>query len=161
MCVAAVGSGIGLAARTIAAAGEEISRTAESIHQEVSINASSRRVHEALTDAGQFTKVTTFSPVRNAAPAQIGREAGESFSIFGGHITGRHVELVPFHRIVQAWRVADWESGVYSIVRFDLADRGNQTLIAFDHTGFPRGKAEHLAEGWRLNYWEPLKKYFA
>src|SRR5262249_7193372 len=150
----AVGSGIGLAARTIAApSGEEISRTAESIHQEVSINASSRRVYEALTDAGQFTKVTTFSPVRNDAPAQIGRAAGDSFSIFGGHITGRHVELVPFHRIVQAWRVADWESGAYSIVRFDLADRGNQTLIAFDHTGFPRGKAEHLAEGWKLNYW--------
>ena len=32
--------------------------------------------------------------------------------------------------------------------------------IVFDHIGFPNGKAEHLPEGWRLNYWEPLEKYF-
>jgi hypothetical protein len=33
------------------------------------------------------------------------------------------------------------------------------TKIVFDHAGFPRGKAEHLAEGWKMNYWEPLEKF--
>jgi activator of HSP90 ATPase len=96
----------------------------------------------------------------NAAPARIGRAEGESFTLFGGHIVGRHVELVPSRRIVQAWRVVDWDAGVYSIARFDLIDRDRETTIVFDHIGFPNGKAEHLAEGWRLNYWEPLEKYF-
>jgi len=160
--IATLGTAAGCAAIVPAIlAADEISRTAESIHQEVVIKASSTRVYEALTDARQFTKVTTFSTVMKAAPAQIGRAVGESFALFGGHIVGRHIELVPFRRIVQAWRVVDWDAGAYSIAKFDLRDERGQTRIVFDHTGFPNGKADHLAEGWRLNYWKPLEKYFA
>jgi activator of HSP90 ATPase len=140
---------------------DEISRAAESIHQEVTIAAAPKRVYEVLTDARQFTKMTTFSPVMNAAPAQIGRSVGDSFTLFGGHIVGRQIELVPYRRIVQAWRVVDWDPGVFSIAKFELTDRGAKTAILFDHTGFPKGKAEHLAEGWRLNYWIPLAKFLA
>jgi activator of HSP90 ATPase len=71
-----------------------------------------------------------------------------------GHITGRHIELVPDQRIVQARRVVDWILGVYSIVKFELTEQGSDTKIIFDHTGFPVGKAQHLAEGWKANYWE-------
>ena len=140
---------------------KEISHTAESIHQEVVFQASRKRVYEALTDAKQFTKVTSFSPVMKAAPAEIGHEAGGAFACFGGHIVGRHVELVPNERIVQAWRVATWDPGIYSIAKFELKEQGSETRLVFDHTGFPNGKAEHLADGWKLNYWEPLRKYLA
>jgi len=154
------GSAVGLVAMRCAAhASDEISHTAESIHQEVLVKASSRRIYEVLTDSTQFTKMTRFSPVMNAAPARIGRTVGESFTLFGGHIVGQQIELVPFRRIVQAWRVVDWDSGVYSIAKFDLMEQGPQTTIVFDHTGFPNGKADHLAEGWHLNYWRPLEKY--
>ena len=160
--IVALSSGVGLSAMPdLASAAGGISRTAESIHQEVSIKATATRIYDALTDAVQFTKVTTFSPVKNAPPAQIGRAAGDSFSLFGGHIVGRHLELVPGQRLVQAWRVVDWAPGIYSIAKFDLVEHGSQTTIVFDHTGFPKGKAEHLAEGWRLNYWDPLTKYLA
>ena len=140
---------------------QEISHTAESIHQQVIFRASRKRVYEALTDPKQFTKVTTFSPVMKAAPAEISHEVGGSFSCFGGHIVGRHVELVPDERIVQAWRVVTWDPGVYSIAKFELKEQGSQTRLVFDHTGFPNGKAEHLAAGWKENYWEPMRKYLA
>jgi activator of HSP90 ATPase len=140
---------------------QEISRTAESIHQEAVFQASRKRVYEALTDAKHFTKITSFSPVRNAAPAEISREVGGAFSCFGGHIVGRQVELVPNERIVQAWRVVTWDPGVYSIAKFELKEQGSETRLVFDHTGFPDGKAEHLAAGWKANYWEPLHKYLA
>jgi activator of HSP90 ATPase len=142
-----------------AAGGEEVSHTAESIHQEVVFKASRKRVYEALTDAKQFTKVTEFSCVPKAPPAEISREAGGTFSIFGGHIVGRHVELVPNERIVQAWRVVVWDAGDYSIAKFELKEQGSGTKIVFDHTGFPNGEGEHLAEGWKTNYWVPLQKY--
>ena len=159
--IAGFGTVVGfMAIQRTAHASDEISHTAESIHQEVVVKATSKRVYEALTDPKQFTSVMTFSPVKNPPPAQIGRAAGESFTLFGGHIVGRHVELVPFRRIVQAWRVEDWDAGVYSIAKFDFTDQGPQTTIVFDHTGFPKGKADHLAEGWHLNYWKPLEKYF-
>ena len=150
---------LGPAALVAAQAGTDaVSHSAESIHQEVRIASTARRVYEALTDAAQFTKVTTFSSVPNAPPARIGRVAGEEFALFGGHIVGRHIELVPYQRIVQAWRVVDWDAGVYSIAKFSLRDDAGQTVIVFDHTGFPNGQAEHLADGWRTNYWEPLRK---
>jgi activator of HSP90 ATPase len=158
-----VGLGLigGRSAGVLQGGGQELTKTSEAIHQEVVFNATPKRLYQALTDAKEFTKVTTFSSVKNAPPAQIARAVGGAFSLFGGHITGRHVELVPNQRVVQAWRAADWPAGVYSIVRFELADRAGKTAIIFDHTGFPNGQGEHLAQGWYANYWEPLKKYLA
>jgi activator of HSP90 ATPase len=137
----------------------EISRTGESIHQEVLIKASRTRVYQALTETKQFSKVTDFS-IPGAATA-ISPDVGGAFSLFGGVITGRHIEMVPNERLVQAWREKDWEPGLYSIVRFQLNEAGNDTKLVFDHAGFPQGKAESLASGWKSHYWESLRKYLA
>src|SRR5579862_1561488 len=152
----------GLALATTGAqaeAEEEISHTAEAIHQETSYKASRKRVYEALTDTKQFDKFTQSNSMNSTAlgnkPTEISREAGGPFTLFGGHIIGRQVELMPNERIVQAWRVVDWPPGVYSIAKFELTEQGSGTKIVFDHTGFPKGLAEHLAAGWRSHYWEP------
>jgi uncharacterized protein YndB with AHSA1/START domain len=153
--------------RALAAAAEQISHTAESIHQEVVLKAPPARVYAALTDSAQFQKVVLLSEavkvgmVPVAKAAEISREPGGTFTVFGGHITGRSIELAPGARIVQAWRTADWAPGFYSIARFELAASGPDTRLLFDHTGFPNGQAEHLAAGWRGNYWEPLAKFLA
>jgi activator of HSP90 ATPase len=73
-------------------------------------------------------------------------------------ILGRNVECAPNERLVQAWRVKTWDPGVYSIVRFELRPEGKSTRLLLDHTGFPTGQGEHLAQGWHANYWEPLRK---
>lgn len=147
---------------------EEISHSCETIHQTVAFTASRKRVYEVLTDEKQFDKVVKLSAAVAQAgmslgnkPTQIAREAGGSFTLFGGHIIGRHVELVPGERIVQAWRVATWETGVYSIVRFQLVEEGSGTKLIFDHAGFPQGLGQHLAEGWKGSYWEPMQKVLA
>ncbi|MFD0739405.1 SRPBCC domain-containing protein [Lysobacter koreensis] len=123
-----------------------------SIHQEIAIAASPDRVYAALLDAAQF------SAMSGGAPTEIDGRAGGAFSCFGGMITGRNVELVADRRIVQAWRVGNWPEGVYSIARFELAPRGAETQLVFDHTGFPEDAREHLANGWHANYWEPLRR---
>jgi activator of HSP90 ATPase len=148
-----------------ARAEEEISHAAESIHQEPVFKASRKRVYEALTDAKQFDKVIQLSAAVKSGmakapnPPEISREAGGAFALFGGYISGRQIELVPNERIVQAWRVGSWDVGVYSIAKFALAEQGSGTKIVFDHTGFPKGDGEHLAEGWKINYWQPLEKF--
>jgi activator of HSP90 ATPase len=159
---------LGLAPATTAAPlDDEISRTAESIHQETIFKASRKRVYEALTDTEQFNKLTQLSAAVKSGMAlgstttKISREEGGTFTLFGGHVLGRHVELIPGERIVQAWRTADWPAGVYSIARFVLMDQDGGTKLVFDHTGFPVGQAEHLAAGWKSNYWEPLAKFLA
>jgi len=131
-----------------------ISHTAEAIHQEVIIKASRKRVYDVLTDTEQFRKLS------GGMDTKISREPGGAFSLFGGVITGRHIELVPGERIAQAWR-SEWAPGEYSIARFVLKEQGSGTMIVFDHTGFPQGKAEHLASGWKEHYWDGLARYFA
>jgi activator of HSP90 ATPase len=125
----------------------------KTIHQEVVFNASPLRIYEALTDSKQFGEVT------GGAPTEISSEAGGSFSCFGGMIFGRNIELVPGKRIVQAWRVANWEEGIYSIAKFELKEQDSKTLLIFDHIGFPESDVEHLATGWGENYWSPIEKY--
>jgi uncharacterized protein YndB with AHSA1/START domain len=127
----------------------------KTIHQEVDFTASPGRVYGALTDSKQFT---AFS---GGVPADIEPKAGSVFKCFGGQITGRIIELVPNHRIVQAWHVAMWPEGVYSIVKFELEKRGSGTRLALDHTGFADEHRDHLDAGWSRMYWEPLKKYLA
>ncbi|HEV2195277.1 MAG TPA: SRPBCC family protein [Candidatus Acidoferrum sp.] len=150
-----------------AGAADEISSACEVIHQEVVFKVSRKRVYEALTDAKQFNKVVMLSAAVHSGmapadkPVEISPEVGGAFSAFGGYITGRHVELVPNERIVQAWRAGGWGPGLYSIARFELVEQGPGTKLVFDHAGFPQGQAQHLAEGWKSNYWEPLEKYFA
>ncbi|HEY6308868.1 MAG TPA: SRPBCC domain-containing protein [Candidatus Angelobacter sp.] len=172
--LAALLSGLGAAGTAFAyseasrteplAAGDEVSHSAEAIHQEVVFKADPKRVYDALTDQKQFAKVVELSAAGMSlgkAPTEISSEAGGAFSLFGGHIVGRHIELVPGQRLVQAWRIGNWGPGVYSIAKFDLAAQDSGTKLSFDHTGFPQGQGQHLAEGWQTNYWEPLAKYLA
>src|SRR5262249_19565976 len=117
------------------------------IHQEVTFPAAPSRVYEALVDLKRFGEIT-------GAPASGESTEGAAFSAFGGHITGRHVELVRDTRVVQAWRAKTWPAGVYSIVRFELKPDGAGTKLVFDHEAFPDGTKEALSQGWQTNYWD-------
>lgn len=143
-----------------------LSHSAEAIHQEVVFKASPKRLYDALTDAQQFQKLEVIGGAVKMAdieakPAEISREPGGAFSIFGAYITGRQLELVPDQRIVQAWREISWDPGIFSIARFELKEQASATKLIFDHTGFPAGAGEHLAVGWKAHYWEPLEKFLS
>jgi activator of HSP90 ATPase len=125
------------------------------IHQEVEFKAAPESLYDALTDAKKFSAAT------GGAPTEIAKTAGGEFSCFGGYVTGRQVELVPGVRVVQAWRAKTWEEGLYSIARFELKKSGSGTQLVFDHAGFPEDQKDHLADGWKSNYWDTLKKFLA
>jgi activator of HSP90 ATPase len=127
-----------------------------SLHQEVDIKASPQRIYQALLSSKDFTAFT-------GAPAEIDPKPGGAFSLFGGMVIGRNVELIPNQRIVQAWRVvADFPDGVYTLVKFELKPRGSsETSIILDQTGFAEGDYDHLSKGWHSHYWEPLKIFLA
>jgi len=128
-------------------------RTRTSLHEEIDLKTDPQHIYEVLLDAKQFKAFT-------GAPAEIDPKEGGAFSMFGGQIVGRNVELVPNQRIVQAWRPTHWDPGIYSIVEFELKQQGSGTLVVLDHKGFPEGEFDHLEWGWHAHYWEPLKKHF-
>lgn len=167
MWTAAAFGGVTLTSVPSWAEGQGISHSCAVIHQEIVFKASPKRVYGAMIDAKQFTKVIELSAAVNSGaplgnkPTEISQQVGGSFTLFGGYIMGRHVELLPNQRIVQAWRTSSWDPGIYSIAKFELTEQGPDTKLVFDHTGFPEDQAQHLATGWHVNYWEPLAKYLS
>jgi activator of HSP90 ATPase len=151
-------------ANAAASAAEGLSHSGESIHQERRFAAPAVTVYEALTDAAKFDALTRLSDAvtlvtaPNAKATTISPDVGGAFVLFGGYVTGRHLEMLPAVRLVQAWRAGSWQAGEYSVVTFALAADGDGCRLSFDHRGFPEGQGESLAYGWRVHYWEPLAK---
>src|SRR5436853_7450749 len=76
---------------------EEVSRTAESIHQEPVFKANPKRVYEALTDEKQLERVTLLSAGMQSGQGQgnkrthIGRGACGHFTLFVDNTLRRHL----------------------------------------------------------------------
>jgi activator of HSP90 ATPase len=147
---------------------EGLRSDAQSIHEEVEFAADCARIYRALTDTGAFDSLTRLGDAAalltepKAKATAISDKVGGAFTLFGGYITGRNLQMIPGTRLVQAWRAASWDPGDYSVVRFELKHHGAAGCqIVFDHRGFPKGQGESLAHGWRVNYWEPLAKLLA
>jgi activator of HSP90 ATPase len=129
------------------------------IHQEAIIDATPEQVYAVLTDAERFAAATR-------APARIGDQAGDSFTLFGGRVEGRLIELVPGERVVQAWRFGAehpdaWPPGAYSVVRFRLEPEGEATRLVIDHAAIPHEWEEHIESGYPAFYRDPLIEFFA
>ena len=124
-----------------------------SIHQEITFSAPPNAVYEALIDQAKHAEYT-------GGTSKIDRQSGGAFDCHDGQIVGRNIELVQDQRIVQAWRVAAWPEGRYSLVHFELQPDGDGTRLVMDHYGVPEAMTEHIAGGWEARYWGPLRKYF-
>ena len=129
------------------------------IHLEAIINASPRAVYDVLTDGQKFAAAT-------GMPAQLSDREGETFTLFGGRVEGRQIELVPGQRIVQAWRFgaahpSEWDAGVYSVVRFTLSGLPDGTRFVIDHAAVPPEWHDHISGGYPSFYQQPLERYFA
>lgn len=131
------------------------------IRQEIYFMVSPQQLYEALLSSKKFSESTSKSYSNfSTTSAKIDSTVGGTFSVFDGHIIGRNLELLPYQRIVQAWRVVDWPPGAYSIVRYEIKTQGSGTKLIFEHIGFPQGEKKHLATGWKEHYWDALRKYF-
>ncbi len=124
------------------------------INQSKKFDASVERVYKTIADSAEHSAFT-------GAPAKLSNEPGDAFTTHGGAIEGRILEIVPNERIVQAWRVATWPQGVYSIVCYTFTGDSNSAEITLNHSGLPEEELGHIAQGWHNMYWEPMTKYFA
>jgi activator of HSP90 ATPase len=124
------------------------------IHREATFPVPPERIYELLTDAARFSIVVN-------RRGRGGGTEGAWFSLFGDQLEGRQIELVRPERVVQAWRLSEWEQGVYSIVRFTLAPEGPGTRVVVDQDGYPANFHDRLANSWRPMYFEPMARHFS
>jgi len=144
-----------------------LSHASEAIRQEIIFDAGPQRVYEALTSGKHFDAITRLSDgdallkAAGAKPTVINGEVGGAFTLFGGYITGRNLEMLQDERLVQAWRAGSWKPGAFSIAAFSFTRDGTKTKLNFEHRGFPDGDGASLAQGWHVHYWAPLAKFLA
>ena len=136
----------------VAAPGNKTATVTGAIRQQADFAASPARLFQILTDEKQFAAMS-------GAPATMEKRGGGAFSLFGGAITGRNVELLDAKRVVQAWHDTAWAAGIYSIIRFELGAAGSGTHVTFEQAGFPESDRASPEAGWHSHYWEPIKAY--
>ena len=144
---------VGLAALVPLTAARADEAIPGAIRQAADFTVAPSRVYQVLTDEKQFAAMS-------GAPARIENKEGGAFSLFGGAIVGRNLELVEGKRVVQAWRDAAWAPGLHSVIRFELTATAKGTHLSFDQAGYPESDRTSLVAGWKSHYWEPMKAYF-
>jgi activator of HSP90 ATPase len=121
------------------------------IRQQVTFAATPHAVYEALMDSRKHARFTD-------ARARISRKIGGVITAYGGYITGTNLTLVPDRKIVQSWHAADWPEGHLSTVTFNLKPIPGGTRLTFSHRDVPPEQVEEISQGWKDNYWEPMKR---
>ncbi len=133
-----------------------------SIQQVAIIPAKPAQVYAILADAEALSALSGMT-------GKAGYSAGDEFSAFDGHVTGRQIDLVPDHRVVQAWRFPVWEPGRYTIVHFTLEADSGGTRLVVDQDGEPdeadalgchQNWHDHLDANWPTFYFAPVARYF-
>jgi len=125
---------------------------AKSIKQIVKFDAPSEVVYSLLMDS---KKHSAFSE----APAKVSNKIGGKVSCYGGYIDAINVELNPGKKIIQAWRGSDWKAGDWSIVVYNLKNKGKKTELTFEQHGIPNEHAKHINKGWHEHYWVKMNDY--
>lgn len=115
------------------------------------IKGSPEEVYAALVNPFSITLWT-------GEDAEMKEEAGTEFSLFGGDISGRNLEFVKDHKIIQEWYFGEQEA--QSIVTITLRPDRHYTKIELHHTNIPDEAYEDMVLGWEEYYFGGLKEFF-
>jgi activator of HSP90 ATPase len=85
---------------------------------------------------------------------------GEPFEMIDGSVSGVFVDVVPFTRIAQKWRLKSWPGGHFSDVVIEIRQSSEDTKVKVKQTGVPEREIENTKIGWRRYYFEAIKRTF-
>lgn len=114
------------------------------------INSSSEKVWQALTDPKNIDRW-------GAGPAKMSEELGFEFSLWGGDVYGKNIEVIPGKKLVQEWFGGKWDKP--SIVTFKLTSKADETVIDFTQTDVPDAEFSDIEQGWEDYYMGPIKDF--
>lgn len=126
------------------------------------------------------TTTITVKPVFNASPDQLystfmtpqlvsvwSRSApnlepkvGGQFSLFGGNVSGKFIELDENKKIKLEWRLRDWKAGHHAIVTHNFIVGNGETTMETQWEGVPVGQEETVEENFNEYYVKPIKASF-
>lgn len=123
----------------------------EPITQSYNMKATPAQVFDALTDPKVIQKWS-------GAPTNMDDQVGTEFTLFGGQIQGKNLEVVPNQKLVQEWASKEWQTT--SKVTFTLNDNNGETTVELHHEGVPEAAVEQISAGWKEYYLGQIQKMF-
>lgn len=125
----------------------------KSVNQTYHITASLAEVWQALIDPKHIKKWSGDS-------VKMNDKVGTKFSLWGGSVWGKNIEVIPKKKLVQEWYSKEnkkWEKP--SIATFSLHKEDKGTRVDLLHIDVPDEYASDIANGWKEYYLSPLKSY--
>lgn len=92
--------------------------------------------------------------------AQVSRDKGGAFYLFGGSVQGQNIEVDYPKKIVQKWRFSSWPEGLFSTVTIVLEEKDGKTICKLTQAGVPSDDKERTERGWSENFWKRIKGVF-
>jgi uncharacterized protein YndB with AHSA1/START domain len=83
---------------------------------------------------------------------------GAEFSMMGGAIEGKVLQLEPGKKIVQQWYFGEQQEA--SVVTFLLHLHGQGTSVELRHSNIPDGDFEDITDGWNNVYFADLQDFY-
>ncbi|OYT14834.1 MAG: ATPase [Bacteroidetes bacterium 4572_77] len=90
--------------------------------------------------------------------AIMSKEINSEFSLWGGDIVGKNLEIVENEKLVQQWYFGEEDETSPSIVSLKLWVKGAQCSVELLHTNIPDEAYDNIVEGWNEAYLGAVKK---
>ena len=120
----------------------------------VTIHAKAEKIYNAWLSTEGHSAIT-------GSPAKVDGTVNGDFTAWDGYIWGMFLELEPNHRILQAWRTAEFPSEAEdSIVEILLEEDHGKTKLTLNHSNMPEDQTDGYKSGWEDFYFKPMKKFF-
>ena len=117
------------------------------------INAAPERIYRSWLSSEGHSKMT-------GSEASISDVIGAAFTAWDGYITGKNLQLDPFHHIIQNWRTTEFkENEPDSQIEIHLRPINDQTELTLIHSNLP-AHGEQYRSGWDIHYFQPMNAYF-
>jgi activator of HSP90 ATPase len=121
------------------------------IKQTYEMNATPEKVFEALVDS-------EIIQIWSGDEAKMGADVGDSFTLWGGQMFGKNLEVVKNKKLVQEWNYDQWDAP--SRVTFTLKPKGKKTIVELLHEDVPEKSLKSIEEGWDQYYLGAMKDMF-
>ena len=118
-------------------------------------NTTPKALYELYMDAKKHSMIS-------GGRAEISAKEGTKYSVHGGYITGKNLQLVKNKLIVQTWRAVGWDKNdVDSTFIINLEEKGKDVVLHAIHANLPDKAASGIDKGWHDHYWNPWKQHLA
>ena len=117
------------------------------------IKATAKQIYKSWLSTQGHTKMT-------GETAYVSDKIGDAFTAEDGNITGKNMQLDPYHKIVQSWRSEKFKpDDADSQIEILLEEQGGSTQITLTHSNVPES-CTHFEDAWNTHYFTPMKNYF-